>query len=235
MRGMRQFVLFQSAKGCIKYSKRLRAEVERVMIQLDNRINGHHERVLASLRAASATTSAYISQMEDKLLENEDELERVTREIQRLNQCIVKSHEPLRVAEVRLNMREKRPVHERWNDNPEEHLDTEVDGLKNAVCLLEDELENMIAMRSRLQESSNHLETEIGFKRSALDIDTNCFNIQTDWMEFLSKYEVVPLGAPSNPFEPARPPKEQPPKSQAAIESENRGKMHPGWWCQRSD
>ena len=94
------------------------------------------------------------------------------------------------MAEQRLHMREKRPVQERWNDNPEEHLDTEVDGIKNAVCLLEDELENMIGMRARLQDSGEKLETEIGYKRAALEIDTTCFNIQTDWREFLSKYEV---------------------------------------------
>jgi len=234
VRGMRQFVLFQTAKTCVKDSKRLRGEVQRVLIQLENRIAAHHQKLLESLRASSATTCAYISQMEDKLSLNNEELDRVQMEIRKIEKRIAKSQPALRVAEQRLHMREKRPVQERWNDNPEEHLDTEVDGIKNAVCLLEDELENMIGMRARLQDSGEKLETEIGYKRAALEIDTTCFNIQTDWREFLSKYEVVPAGTPPVFEAPPRAPRTLPSKSKSAAQNEMK-KKHPGWWCERRD
>eukprot|EP00658_Telonema_sp_P-2_P024202 TRINITY_DN19719_c0_g1_i3.p1 TRINITY_DN19719_c0_g1~~TRINITY_DN19719_c0_g1_i3.p1 ORF type:complete len:503 (+),score=160.89 TRINITY_DN19719_c0_g1_i3:133-1641(+) len=233
VRSMRQFVLFQSAKSIVKECKRLRAEVDRVMHQLDMRIGSHHTKLLEALRASSATTCAYISQMEDKLSLNADEIERIHREIRKIDKKIGASRDPLRVAEQRLNIRERRPVQERWNDNPEEHLDTEVDGIKNVVCLLEDELENLVAMRTRLRATSAQLEEDINSKRVALDIDTSCFNIQTDWKEFLLKYEVVPAGTPASAPAPARPPRELPSKSEAAKASELVGN-HPGWWCERA-
>jgi|ERR1711865_361993 len=233
VRGMRQFVLFQTSKTCIKDSKRLRGEVQRVLIQLETRLTAHHQKLLEALRASSATTCAYISQMEDKLTLNNEELDRIQNEIRKIEKRIAHSQQPLQVAEQRLHMRERRPVQERWNDNPEEHLDTEVDGIKNAVCLLEDQLENMIAIRARLQDAGQCLETEIGYKRAALEIDTTCFNIQTDWHEFLSKYEVVPVGTPPVFEQAPRAPRALPAKSQSAKEALS--KKHPGWWCERRD
>ena len=114
----------------------------------------------------------------------------------------------------------------------QEHLDIEVDGIKNVVCLLEDEHENMLTMKARLQESSKQLDEEIASKRAALDIDTSCYNIQVDWKEFLQKYEVVPASTPFSPLESHRPAREPPQKSQAAIEAESAGNK-PGWWCER--
>ena len=118
VRGMRQFVLFQvcaqpgtvlevlircgvqTAKTCVKDSKRLRGEVQRVLIQLENRIAAHHQKLLESLRASSATTCAYISQMEDKLTLNNEELDRVQMEIRKIEKRIAKSQPALRVTTV---------------------------------------------------------------------------------------------------------------------------------------
>lgn len=233
VRSMRQFVLFQVAKSLVKDSRRLRAEVDRVMAQLDTRIDAHHQKLLEALRASAATTCAYVSQMEDRLSLNNEEVDRVSLDIKKIQNKINAAREPLRVAEQRLNMRERRPVQERWNDNPEEHLDTEVDGIRNVVCLLEDELQNMIAMRARLQQSGAQLQDDIQSKRVALDVDTSCINIQTDWKQFLTKYEVVAADAPPKHEPPARPPRVLPSKSAAAKASELVGK-HPGWWCERA-
>lgn len=196
IRCMRQFILFQSARGAIKDAKRLRMEVDRVIESLGKQADAAQKVVLDGLRQSMATIGSYISQLEDNLAINDEELERVQVEVAKLDQMVRDSQEPLRVAEARLKYRERRPTNERWNDNPEERLDTEVDGLKNAVCLLQDELEAMIVTQGRLSELKDELNINIRDKRKHLDIDTTCFNMLNVWMEFNSKYQVVRSNAP---------------------------------------
>jgi len=152
--------------------------------------------VIEALRQSVATVGGYISQLEDNLTLNEEELERVQEGITKLDQMIRDAQEPLRVAEQRQRYRNGRPATERWNDNPEERLDTEVDGLKNALYLLNDELEAMIVTQGRLSELKQELKTAIRGKRKLLDIDSTCFNIISNWNEFKMKYEVVPSHTP---------------------------------------
>jgi hypothetical protein len=213
---MRQFVLFQSAKGAIRDSKRLRAEVGRMIQALDERADAAQKVVIDGLRQSVATVGSYISQLEDNLALNEEELERVQLEVGKLDQMVRDAQEPIRVAESRLKFREHRPSTERWNDNPEERLDTEVDGLKNAVCLLTDELEAMIVTQGRLSELKAELTNNIEDKRKHLDIDSSCFNIITDWKTFTKKYQVVPASTPIAP--PTRKP--QSPKLRLYPEAE---------------
>jgi len=206
IRCMRQFILFQSAKGAIRDAKRLRNEVERMITALKERSEAAQKVVLDGLRQSVATVGSYISQLEDKLALNDEELERVQTEVTKLDQMVRDAQEPLRIAESRLKFREHRPSTERWNDNPEERLDTEVDGLKNAVCLLTDELEAMIGTQGRLSELKAELKTNINDKRKHLDIDSTCFNIITDWKQFSRKYQVVSASTPLAPPKSARSP-----------------------------
>lgn len=54
----------------------------------------------------------------------------------------------------------------------------------------------MIITQGRLTELGNELRKNIRDKRANLDIDSNCFNILTDWKEFMTKYQVVPASTP---------------------------------------
>ena len=65
IRVMRQFVLFHSTKSAIHDAKRLRAEVDRVIAQLDDRANAAHALLMDSLRQSMATVGSYLSQLED--------------------------------------------------------------------------------------------------------------------------------------------------------------------------
>lgn len=196
IRCMRQFVLFQAAKGCIRDAVRLRMEVDRVIKEMGSRTEGAQKVVIEALRQSVATVGGYISQLEDNLTLNEEELERVQDSITKLDQMIRDAQEPLKIAEERQRYRNTRPATERWNDNPEERLDTEVDGLKNALYLLNDELEAMIVTQGRLSELKEELKVAIRAKRKLLDIDSSCFNIISNWNEFKMKYEVVPSHTP---------------------------------------
>jgi len=196
IRCMRQFVLFQAAKGCIRDAVRLRMEVDRVINEMGSREDAAQAVTIEALRQSVATVGGYISQLEDNLTLNEEELHRVQQGVTKLDQMIRDAQEPLRVAEQRQRYRNSRPATERWNDNPEERLDTEVDGLKNALYLLNDELEAMIVTQGRLSELKNELKRAIGGKRTLLDIDSTCFNIISNWNEFRMKYEVVPSHTP---------------------------------------
>jgi len=196
IRCMRQFVLFQAAKGSIRDACRLRIEVDRIIAELSKGNDGAKDGTLLALRQSVATVGQYISQLEDKLSLNEEELERVQDGVSKLDQMIRDAQEPLKVAEARQAFREHRPATEKWNDNPEERLDSEVDGLKNAVCLLNDELESMIVTQGRLAELKAELERALKDKRKLMDIDSMSFNIITHWNEFSQKYHVVPSNTP---------------------------------------
>ena len=65
--------------------------------------------VLDGLRQSVATVGSYISQLEDKLALNDEELERVQTEVTKLDQMVRDAQEPLRIAESRLKFREHRP------------------------------------------------------------------------------------------------------------------------------
>jgi len=214
IRVMRQFVLFQSAKAAVRDGKRIRMEVDRMIQQLAERSDAAHKVVLDCLRQSVATIGSYISQLEDKFSLNDEEMGRISEEVIKLDKMVRDAQEPLRVAEARMKYREHRPANERWNDNPEERLDTEVDGLKNAVCLLTDELEAMIVTQGRMAELRTELNQSIADKRAHLDIDSTCFNILTDWREFSRKYQVVPSCTPL----PV--PKGRSPKPRVAPEAE---------------
>ena len=169
--------LLSDAKATRVISTKLRGQAVSTRRALDKQTKAQQATVEDALRKKVQNTSQLKHKLENRITSLQAELEKLQHVKARGQEMVSSLHRPIKKAEGRLRLRERRPVREKIYDKVEKALGEELDELKKATCSLETLIKETAAHAKLMDECKHSLKADHLDKSQSLKLDVECLDL----------------------------------------------------------